>query len=42
MSERMRCRLGHSGLKVEMINEEENWIAVSCITCCDVVWYNGA
>jgi len=42
MYKRMRCRNGHSGLKVEIIDEEENWISISCITCGSSVWYNGA
>jgi len=42
MNKRMRCKNGHSGLKVEMIDKEENWIYISCITCGVCVWYNGA
>jgi len=43
MSEqRMKCSRGHTGLKVVVICEMENWIDITCLTCYECVYYNGA
>jgi hypothetical protein len=39
---RMKCRKGHTGLIVNMVDKEEGWIEVVCPTCLDTVFYNGA
>jgi hypothetical protein len=39
---RMKCRNGHMTLKVEILCKDENWITISCMTCGEPVWYNGA
>ena len=43
MSEnRMKCKSGHTGLKVVVVCKIENWIEIACATCGECVWYNGA
>lgn len=41
-NKRMTCSKGHTGLRVDIMCEERNWIEITCVTCHEWVWYNGA
>jgi hypothetical protein len=42
---RLTCSKGHKKLDVRLVagdEDEEPWLSITCATCFERVWYNGA